>query len=258
MPVRFKVLQFNMQFGQVWREDDPDNAPIDVAQTVAEIKRHDADLILLQEVERAQPGGTQPPMPPNYSFLKQELRGYDSTFAFPREDPRELPFGIGLAIFSRTPLRDLRRRDLPSPSVEFDFHGERKTPTDRLMIGARTTIGGHDVTVFNTHLLALFMLHSSSEEHPQQRQAVVDEVSGTPGAAFIGGDFNVSKHESLVRQFAAKGLRTVQTAEVTWRRRPYVLDHLFHNAALRVVSHRLCPTSASDHHALVAEFEFVE
>jgi len=258
MPARFTVLQFNMQFGQVWREDDPDNAPIDLGQTIAEIKRHDADLILLQEVERAQPGGTQPPMPPNYSFLKQELRGYDSTFAFPRKDPRELPFGIGLAIFSRTPLHDVRRRDLPSPPVEFDFHGQRKTPTDRLLIGARTTIDGHTITVFNTHLLALFMLHSSSEEYPQQRQAVVDEVSGAPGAAFIGGDFNVSKHESLVRQFAAKGLRTVQTAEVTWRRRPYVLDHLFHNAALRVVSHRVCPTPASDHHALVAEFEFVE
>ncbi|MBA4137445.1 MAG: endonuclease [Opitutus sp.] len=258
MPVRFKVLQFNMQFGQIWRDVDPDNAPIELSRTIAEIKSHDADLILLQEVERAQPGGTHPPIPPNYSRLCQELRGYDSYFAFPREDPRELPFGIGLAIFSRTPLTETRRLDLPSPPVEFDFFGERKTPTDRLMIGAKTVIGGRQLDVFNTHLLALFMLRSSSESHPEQRQLVVNEVSRCRGATLIGGDFNVSKHESLVRQFDDVGFRTVQTAEITWRRRPYVLDHIFYNPSLRVVGHAVKPTPASDHHVLVAEFEFAD
>ena len=121
MSVRFKVLQFNMQFGQVWRDADPDGAPIDLNATIGEIKRHNADIILLQEVERAQPGGTQPPVPPNFSRLKQELAGYDGYFAYPKEDPRELPFGIGLAIFSRSPLTEMRRFDLPSPPVEFDF-----------------------------------------------------------------------------------------------------------------------------------------
>jgi endonuclease/exonuclease/phosphatase family metal-dependent hydrolase len=256
MSARFKVLQFNMQFGQVWREEDPDNAPIDLAATVAEIRRHDADIILLQEVERAQPGGTQPPIPPNYSRLRQELAGYDSYFAFPKEDPRELPFGIGLAIFSRTAITERRRLDLPSPPVEFDFFGEKKTPTDRLLIGVKTTIGGRDLCVYNTHLLALFMLRSSSEAHPEQRQLVVNEVSRCGGPTLIGGDFNVSRHESLVRQFADAGFGTVQSTEITWRRRPYVLDHIFHNSALRALAHRVCPTPASDHHALLAEFEF--
>lgn len=258
MSARFKVLQFNMQFGQVWRDDDPDHAPIDLGAAVAEIRSHDADIILLQEVERAQPGGTHPPMPPNYSRLRQSLPGYDSYFAFPREDPRELPFGIGLAIFSRTPLTERRRLDLPSPAVEFEFQGERKTPTDRLMIGAKTVVAGRALQVFNTHLLALFMLRSSSEAHPEQRQLVVDEVSRCAGATLLGGDFNVSKHESLVRQFDGAGFRTVQTQEITWRRRPYVLDHLFYNSALRPVQHQVKPTLASDHHALVAEFEFAE
>lgn len=258
MPVRFKVLQFNMQFGQVWREQDPDNAPVDLALTIAEIQRHDADIILLQEVERAQKGGTQPPLPPNYSRIKQTLPGYDGFFAFPKEDPRELPFGIGLAIFSRTPLYNHRRVDLPSPAVEFEFQGERKTPTDRLLIGARTVIGGRELNVFNTHLLALFMLRSSSDEHPEQRRLVVEEVSRQSGATVIGGDFNVSHHESLVAQFGAAGFATAQDKEITWRRRPYVLDHLFHNTALRCVAREVHPTPASDHHALVGEFEFAK
>lgn len=258
MSVRFKILQFNMQFGQGWRDVDPDHAPINLAATVAEIKSHDADLILLQEVEKAAPGGTQPPLPPNNSYLKQELTGYDSYFAFPREDPRELPFGIGLAIFSRTPLRGQTLINLPSPAVGFQFNGEEKTPTDRLLIGATTTIGGRDLRVLNTHLLALFMLNTSSEVHNEQRQLVAEELKRSTGPTLLGGDFNVRLHESLVAQFDAVGYKTVQTTEITWRRFPYVLDHIFYNAPFRVVSHEVRPTPASDHHALVAELEFVD
>lgn len=258
MPVRFKILQLNMQFGQVWRDEDPDNAPIDLAQTIAELRRHDADLILLQEVERASPGGTQPPIPPNYTRLREALPGYDGFFAFPKPDPRELPFGIGLAILSRTPLHGARRVDLPSPPVEFDFFGEKKTPTDRMLIAAETTIGGHSLSVLNTHLLALFMLKSSSEAHPEQRRLVLEELRRCPGPALVGGDFNVSNHESLVNQFAEAGFPAVQTTEVTWRRRPYVLDHIFYNSGLRVVSQAVHPTVSSDHHVLVAEMEFAE
>lgn len=256
MSARFKVLQFNMQFGQRWDEARPDQAPIDLPATIAELRRHDADIILLQEVEHAQPGGTQPPLPPNYSRIKQSLPGYDGYFAYPKEDPRELPFGIGLAIFSRTPLYNHRRVDLPSPPVEFDFYGERKTPTDRLLIGARTVIGGREVNVFNTHLLAFFMLRTSSESHPGQRQRVLDEIRAAPGATLIGGDFNVSNHDSLITQFAAGGFATVQSTEITWRRRPLVLDHIFHNETLRRVGHAVVPTPASDHHVVIGEFEF--
>jgi len=54
---RFRVLQFNMQFGQIWDDADPDRAPINLDATIAEIARHDADIILLQEVEHALAGG---------------------------------------------------------------------------------------------------------------------------------------------------------------------------------------------------------
>lgn len=258
MPPRFKILQFNMQFGQMWSDADPDRAPVRLSHTIDEIQSHDADIILLQEVERAEPGGTQPPIPPNYSRLKGALAGYDSFFSFPREDPRELPFGIGLAIFSRTPLRESFRLDLPSPAVEFDFFGEKRTPTDRLLIGATTTIGGREVRIMNTHLLALFMLRSSSEVHNEQRRLVAAQLAKSTGPTVLGGDFNVSKHQSLVEQFAQVGFRTVQQGEVTWRRRPYVLDHLFYNASLRPAGHVVKPTVASDHHALAAEFEFTD
>lgn len=252
----FKILQFNMQFGQVWDDADPDHAPVNLDLTIAEILAHDADLILLQEVEQARPGGVQPDPPPNYTRLRTALAGYDAFFSYPGADPRELPFGIGLAIFSKTPLRDPLRHQLPSPAIEFEFNGKKKTPTARLLNGATTTLGGRILRIFNTHLLAFFMLKSSSEEHMEQRRRVIEQLRLSDGPTLLGGDFNVSRHESLVRQFADIGYRTVQTKEITWRRRPYVLDHIFYSRHLRLARHAVKPTPASDHHMLVAEFEF--
>ncbi len=253
---KFRILQFNMQFGQTWDDTDPDHAPIDLGRAIAEIRSHEADIILLQEVEQARAGGVQSDVPPNLARIRAALPGYDCHFSYPKADPRELPFGIGQAILSRTPLRNAMRLDLPSPPVTFDFFGEKKTPTDRLIIGAETTVGGHALTVFNTHLLAFFMLQSSSEDHPGQRELVIEQLKKAKGAALLGGDFNVSKHESLIRQFGEAGYKTVQSSEITWRRRPYVLDHIFYSPHLRAVGHKVVPTLSSDHHALVADFEF--
>jgi endonuclease/exonuclease/phosphatase family metal-dependent hydrolase len=254
---RFRVLQFNMQFGQIWDDTYPDRAPIRLDATLEEIKAHKADIIMLQEVEQALPGGVQFQPPPNYTRLKAELADYDSGFSYPKSDPRELPFGIGLAIFSRSPLTDHMRLDLPSPPIEFDFFGKKTTPTDRLLIGAKTELFGRPLQLFNTHLLAFFMLGSSSTTNPFQRALVADQLAASQGPTILTGDFNVSKHQTLISQFSGCGFSAVQDKEVTWRRRPYVLDHIFHNAQLRCVAHRVVPTPASDHHALVADFEFV-
>jgi len=256
MGAPFKVLQFNIQFGQIWDDADPDKAPIDLDQTIAEIRSHDADIVLLQEVEQGWPGGAQLEPPPNYTLLRAALGGYDSFFSYPRSDPRELPFGIGLAIFSKTPLTDTAREDLPSPAIEFDFNGVATTPTDRLLIGASTALAGRRLQIFNTHLLAFFMLDSSSEKNPAQRRLVADRLKASEGPTLLGGDFNVSRHASLVRQFGRVGYKTVQSKKITWRRRPYVLDHIFYSRHLKPVRHAVKPTLASDHHVLVAEFDF--
>ncbi len=262
---KFKVLQFNMQFGQVWDDADPDNAPVDLSQTIAEILRHDADIVLLQEVEQAQPGGKQIDPPPNFTQLSRALSGYHGHFSYPKADPRELPFGIGLAIFSKTPLYDLSRFELPSPAVEFEFNGTYTTPTDRLLIGAKTTIAGREVQIFNTHLLAFFMLKTSGEIQSErrrlvaeQRHLVIEQLKKSRIPTLLGGDFNASNHVELVDQFAQEGYRTVQTKEITWRRMPYVLDHIFFDRQLKVLSHAVVPTMSSDHHLLIADMDFVQ
>jgi len=253
----FKVLQFNMQFAQGWDDTHPDRAPVNLDLTIAEIRGQEADAVLLQEIEQARPGGVQPDPPPNYTRLREALGGYDSYFSYPKPDPRELPFGIGLAIFSTTPLRDALRRDLPSPPIEFAFRGGKRTPTDRLLIGAKTTLGWRELRIVNTHLLAFFMLKANGEDHLCPRELVLKELRESPVATLLGGDFNVSTHEPLVRPVCGR-FRTVQTDKATWRRRPYVLDHIFYSPHLRPVRNAVKPTHASDHHMLVAKFEFVD
>ena len=233
------------------------STPIDFDLSIAEIRAQNADIVFLQEVEQARPGGEQLDPPPNYTHLRGMLDGYDSFFSYPKVDPQELPFGIGLCILSRTPLRDQVRVDLPSPSIEFEFKGERKVPTDRLLIGARTTIAGREMRIFNAHLLAFFMLNASSDQHTSQRRRVLGELATTDAPTLLGGDFNVARHETLLREFSAAGYHTVQAKEVTWRRRPYVLDHLFYNEYLRPVRYVVKPTAASDHHMVIADFDFV-
>jgi len=258
MSGRFKILQFNMQYGQPWDDAYPDHAPIRLQGTVDEIRAHNADIVMLQEVEQTVSGGAQAQPPPHFTRLRQEFPAYDGYFCYPKPDPRELPFGIGLAIFSKTPLTEHVCLNLPSPPVEFDFFGEKRTPTDRLLIGATTTVAGRPVRLLNTHLLAFFMLNSSSEMHLDQRKLVEEQLRRSAEMpTLLTGDFNVSKHESLIDQFASAGYLTVQSTEITWRRRPYVLDHIFYNRWLKPVGWAVKPTPASDHHTLTAEFEFV-
>lgn len=252
----FRVLQYNMQFGMGWNSATPDNAPIELEKTIAEVNRHNPDIILLQEVEHAQPGGVQIEPAPNYSRMKAALSGYDSWFSYPKADPRELPFGIGLAIFSRTPLFETFRLDVPSPAIEFEFNGRKTTPTDRLMIGAKTVVDGRQVQLYNVHLLAFFMLGSSSTNFPWQRDLVADRLAVSDSPTILGGDFNVSQHASLVEQFAEFGYATVQHKLPTWHRRPYVLDHIFYNPLLRCRRFSVENSPASDHLPLFADFDF--
>ncbi len=109
----FSTLTFNMQNGQLWDDASPDTTPIDLAAAAAFIQEQDCDIVFLQEVECGFEGGGQIEPPPNYEFLRSRLAGYDSVFGYPLKNPLELPFGLGLAIFSKTPLRNFSRIDLP-------------------------------------------------------------------------------------------------------------------------------------------------
>ena len=246
-------MTFNMQFGQSWDATDPDKGPIVMDDTIEFLRESDVDLIFLQEVEQARPGGEQLWPPPNFMRLKGELHSYHSVFAYPQVNPDELPFGIALAIFSKTPLLDFQSQDLPPPPIIFEFEGKTVAPSFRQLISARTQIAGRTIQLFNTHLQAFFMINGVSDEHRGQRDLIEAAVRSAEGPVLLAGDFNCSPEEDLVAQFAGAGFRTAQNVEPTWRRRPYVMDHLFYNAGLKVEHSEVVPTWCSDHHAVTAK-----
>lgn len=251
----FTSLTLNIQNGLPWNELEPDAGQIDLLRTADFLKGQDADIIFLQEVEMGHDGGVQIEPPPNFSMLQQMLPGYDAVFGYPLKNETELPFGLGLAIFSKTKLQNPMRLDLPAPDIEFEFDGRKRKPSSRLLISASTILGGREVRLMNTHLQAFFMIGASSTQHREQRDAVARALRQSQGPTLLAGDFNCMPEEGLIEQFAAIGFRPAQNRDVTWRRMPYVLDHIFFNADLHLKSSQVVPTLASDHHAVRAEFE---
>jgi endonuclease/exonuclease/phosphatase family metal-dependent hydrolase len=252
----FTTLTLNIQNGLPWNEVEPDARQIDLRKTADFLKGQDADVVFLQEVEMGHDGGAQIEPPPNFSSLREALPGYDAVFGYPLKNDTELPFGLGLAIFSKTKLENPMRMDLPAPDIEFEFDGTKRKPSSRLLLGATTVFGGSELTLMNTHLQAFFMIGASSTQHREQRDAVARALSQTHGPTLLAGDFNCMPEEGLIEQFEAIGFQPAQNHEVTWRRMPYVLDHIFYNAGLHLQRSKVVPTLASDHHAVIAEFQF--
>ncbi len=256
-PMSFRFLTFNIQNGQPW-SDEPTKPVVDLEGVCEFLASQDADIICLQEVERGFDGGLQLEPPPHYGMLRSLLPNYDSVFGYPMRNELEIPFGLGLAIFSRTTLTGFARTDLPAAPITFEFEGKTRNASRRLLISAKTMIEGSPINILNTHLQAFFMIKSSSNEHLDQRNLVELKLREQAGASILAGDMNSAPAETLVEQFQRAGFESVQTTEPTWRRMPYVVDHIFHNAQIRCLDRQVVPTTTSDHHALVADFEFAE
>jgi endonuclease/exonuclease/phosphatase (EEP) superfamily protein YafD len=102
------------------------------------------------------------------------------------------------------------------------------------------------------------MLGDGKTDSPWQRNLVADQISEATGPALLTGDFNEQRSEILIDLFGRYGFKTAQSAEPTWRRRELVLDHIFYNTSLRLIRCQVLSSPASDHHALVADFEFID
>jgi endonuclease/exonuclease/phosphatase family metal-dependent hydrolase len=256
--MKITAVTLNMQNGQQWCEDDPDGAPVDFAASLEFLHSLEADIYFLQEVERGYDGGKQVNPPPHYTLLQEGFPAFATAFAYPPVNEDELPFGLGLAILSRWPLLESVAHVLPAAGIKFAFGGRDRRPSARSVLRSTTATPAGRLHLLNTHLQAFFMIGSSSEKYPRQRQCLefLVRALGRETPLLLAGDFNTAPDEKLPAQLLRAGLRTAQDKTPTWRRRPYVVDHLFHNNGMHLESCEVVPTETSDHHAVRAVFSF--
>jgi len=252
----FSAITFNMQNGQPWDDEHPDTGEIHIGRGADFLREQDADILFLQEVECGHDGGRQADPPPHYTRLRALLPGYDSVFSYPRPNATEIPFGLGQAVFSKTKLRDFQALDLPAAEMEFEFGGRRRRPSQRLLLAVTTVIFGRPIRLFNVHLQAFFMIGGRSADHPAPLDIIEAELRRQTGPALLAGDLNSAPDEDTISRFERTGFRTAQKEAATWKRKPFVVDHIFSSPALRLESHAVIPTLASDHPAVRAEFSF--
>ncbi len=253
MPPRLRILQFNIQWGMAWNEDEPERGPVNLEHTAAEIRRVKPDVVFLQEVERV-PKDRRPRLPPpNFSRLRELLPGFHAEFAYPPADPRELPFGYGLAVFAKTPLSLPVVHHLPAPAIRFPFQGREMEATGRIALECRTEWEGLTIRLLNVHLQAFFIINTSSDAHPEQKNRLLEILRGLPGPTVLAGDLNSAPDESILDDLAAAGFTTAQNRAVTWKHRPYVLDHILPNRFFKVATAAIETPRVSDHEMLLAD-----
>lgn len=252
--LRLKAMTFNMQNGQVWDPRRPDDAPIELDRTIAFLREQACDIIFLQELELPQAGLTSDHHHPNFDGLSAALSDYHSSFAYPSATRPHLPFGVGLAIFSRWPLLREFHVILPAADLKFVYQGKNWLPAERSIIGANIEIDGQEIMLLNTHLQAYFMIEGNSDEFPQQRQVLEILLQGRKYPVLLGGDFNCTEQEGTIAGIEATGLKTLQNRQITWHRMPLVLDHIFYSPEFKVEDRAVVATDVSDHDAVSGIF----
>jgi len=157
-----------------------------------EIRFHDADIVLVQEVPwRLQLGSA--------AEILGERTGLNHLYLRANGSRWTILFEEGEAILSRYPLRDVTFTEL-GPRAAFFEH--------RVALQATAVTPWGDVRVFVTHL-------TNGEEEINQGQAMslltIVEAAGA-GVAVVGGDFNAREDSELIRALASRWVDTYRAA----------------------------------------------
>jgi endonuclease/exonuclease/phosphatase family metal-dependent hydrolase len=186
-----RVVTFNIEFG------------VRVDRAIEALRSHprlrDADLLLLQEMDRAGVERIAQALALNYAYCPS------SVHAKTRRD-------LGTAVLSPWPIEDRWKVRLP--------HLARMTRNARSVVGARVAIGGRAIRVYSVHFGTLLGL--SGRERREQLEAVVQDARGSAEPVIVGGDFN---SKSLAERLAGQGF-TWPTRDIgaTWK--GFRFDHV--------------------------------
>lgn len=227
---------------------------VNLRRIAEEIERSGADVIGLQEVDRFLPRSGAVDQPAqlarwlgmefcysasedrhNTTNLAAYIRGYDA------ETGRDGQYGN--ALLSRFPITRHQRHYLASDR-------ERRS-----LLQAEIAVDGHSVTVCTTHL------GLDQEERTKQVETITQALEDETGPVVLMGDFNMRPDNPLLRSLSPELHKVPLREAVTTFIGPQSekaengiveIDHIFISGAAHSNSAWTQPTTASDHHPVLA------
>ncbi len=154
-----------------------------VSLITGEIKRLDADVVLLQEVPWTRTAG-------NVAASLAEQLGYNYLFYRANGNKHLIFFEEGEAILSRFPLKDVVFAELRPPAGLFE---------SRVALGATAITPMGDMTFFVAHLTDKDPKVNAGQA--QSLKSFVEEYAG--GWAVVAGDFNAQEDSPQIIQLAS-------------------------------------------------------
>ncbi len=233
---RVTVLTLNIHSGRTKA------GRLELGQVASELRSWDADLVLLQEVDRGRERTSGVDQP---RWLAGRL-GYSHVYGPTR---RFRPGSTGNAILSRWPVVDTRLRALPRESGTYR----------RGLARATVDVAGQQIDVISTHLD-----HSSPRVRQAQARAVAASVRGSSRPVVLGGDLNAEPGTPALRAVERVGLvdgwtvvgrhdgLTVPAASP--RRR---IDYVIADEAFVPVRSRVLLSGVSDHRAVMTTYDLL-
>jgi len=184
-----RIVNLNMLHGF----PDFRELPLRLELIASEIRRLDADIVLLEEVPWTKTTGN------GAQFLAQQL-GYNYLYYRAEGNRHLILFETGQAILSRFPLKDAVYSVLPPRAGFFE---------PRVALGATAITPLGEVTFFVTHL-------TNKKSDPQinrvQAASLKEFVeANTTGLAVVGGDFNAREDSPQILELSTSWVDAYRT-----------------------------------------------
>lgn len=235
---RLTVLTFNIHSARTA------DGSVHLAEISEELATWDADVVLLQEVDRgrAWTGGVDMP-----AVLADRL---GMAWAFGTNVRRSATNLYGTAILSRFPIESYRNTALPAPP------GTQQ----RGLLNAVIDVDGTRMSVYDTHLE-----HTSADARVQQMRAIAPILAADELPKVFGGDLNAKPGSPVLLaagpavqdtwQAIGDGAGLTHPAGVPQHR----IDYLMHGAGsdtdLAPLTTEVLASNVSDHRAVWATYE---
>lgn len=231
-PAQVTVVTLNLHFGRA-----PDGS-LALDRVAAELRAWEADVVLLQEVDRGRLRSGRV----DQARRLGRLLGMEVALGLNRQVP---PGASGNAVLSRHPIIDSGNTPLPG----------RPGEVARGLLRATLEVDGHRIDVFATHLES-----TSARTRTVQSRAVVGRVLRSRRPVVLGGDLNSRPERPPVRRLVRAGL--VDAWEAAGRGEGFTvpagspgrrIDFVLADKSFRVRSADVLLSAVSDHRAVRAE-----